>query len=79
MNNNFYQGGLNFSAGGLAGVEFFLTKEVSLGAEYMLGYSYTNRSDEEFVNGPTTTKFKTGPSSTINVNATGALMLAIYF
>jgi opacity protein-like surface antigen len=71
--------GLSLNVGALAGVEFFITKEVSLSAEYLIGYSMLSPSDQEVTLGPTTTTTPAASSSSINVSATGVLTLAIYF
>lgn len=70
-----YNAGLNFGVNGLAGVEFFITKEVSLAAEYQLGYSILSRYDQD-VGGTTT---KVGSLNSFGISATGLLTLAFYF
>jgi hypothetical protein len=77
-----YQGGLNFRAGLIAGVEFFVTNEVSLGAEYNLGYSMTSLYDQKATtsgNPSITTTTKEGKINSIGINGTGAFTLAFYF
>ncbi|HWP82494.1 MAG TPA: outer membrane beta-barrel protein [Bacteroidota bacterium] len=78
-------GGVTYTAGsmlsiyGLAGVEFFLYKEISLAAEYRLGFSSISRPDQEVTSGTTTVTTKVGGSSAIGVNSAGVLTLAVYF
>ena len=72
-------GGLTLGAGGILGVEFFLTKEISLSTEYMLGYTLTSTSDYEQIRGAVTTKFKTGNISAVDISNSGALTLAVHF
>jgi hypothetical protein len=70
-----YLGGTGFGINGLGGIEFFITKELSLSAEYQLGYSLLSRADQ--VSGTTT--IKNGSLSTFGITATGLLTLACYF
>ena len=70
-----YLGGTGFGINGLAGVEFFIAKEVSLSAEYQLGYSLLSEADQ--VAGTVTTK--AGSINTFGITATGLLTLAFYF
>jgi hypothetical protein len=74
-----YLAGMKFMIGALAGVEFFLAKEISLAAEYRLGYALTSRSDQQVINANVTTTTKVGSSSTFAIDNTGALTLAVYF
>jgi hypothetical protein len=71
-----YLGGLSFGVSGLGGVEFFITNEISLAAEYQLGYTLLSRYSEKVVNGLET---KVGSKNTIGITSTGALTLAVYF
>ena len=71
--------GLRLGAGGLLGVEFFLTKEISLSTEYMLGFNMNNPYDQEVINGATTTTTKGNPFWGINVSTVGFLTLSVYF
>ena len=73
-----YLAGMNISISAILGVEFFLTKELSLAGEYQLGYGMLSRPDMEVITGPTTTKTKSGSFSAIGVSTT-ALTLAVYF
>ncbi len=74
-----FNAGSSISLFGLGGVEFFLTKEVSLAAEYRLILVSTSRSDEERIEGNTTITTKLGSTTAYSVNTGGALVLAIYF
>jgi opacity protein-like surface antigen len=74
-----FAGGMEFTIGAVAGVEFFVSKEVSLGAEYMLGFITNSRLDQEVSNGTTTTTTKTGGLTMIGIKSSGVLTLAVYF
>jgi hypothetical protein len=69
-----YLGGLNFGINGLAGIEFFITKDISLAAEYLLGYSLFSQYDRVAA---TTTK--EGSTNSFGISSTGLLTLAFYF
>ncbi len=71
--------GFRVGVGGIAGVEFFLTKEISLGAEYMLGYAMTSLYDTESKAGTTTVTIKNGSTNNVSISNTGGLTLAVYF
>ncbi len=71
--------GLSLGLGGIAGVEFFLTKEISLAAEYQLGYGLTSHYDQTATTGATTITTKEGSTSTIAISNTGGLTLSVYF
>lgn len=73
-----YLAGMNIGIAAILGVEFFLTKELSLAGEYQVGYGILSRPDMEVIQGPNTTKTKTGSFSAIDVS-TAALTLAVYF
>ncbi len=79
INGNTFLGGTKFSIGAIGGVEFFIIKELSLSAEYQLGWSLTSRADEEVTTGSLTTKTKVGSTWQVGVAALGALTLAFYF
>jgi opacity protein-like surface antigen len=72
-------GGLNFGLGLLAGAEFFLTREISLGAEYVLGFSMLSPYDQKVTSGSTTVTTEGNSSWTLNAASTGTLILAVYF
>jgi opacity protein-like surface antigen len=79
INGTNYTAGMNLGVGGLAGVEFFVTKEISLSGEYQLGYTMTSHPDQEVTNGNTTVTTQVGGGTTIGIGAVGALTLAVYF
>ncbi len=79
INGTTYYGGTTFQVFALAGVEFFLYKELSLSAEYELGYMSTSRKDEEVTVGGTTTTTKLGSLSNLGITNSGLLTLAVYF
>ncbi|HEY6951171.1 MAG TPA: outer membrane beta-barrel protein [Bacteroidota bacterium] len=81
VNGTGYAGGTSIQVFALAGIEFFLYKEVSLSAEYQLGYMSTSRKDQVFSPGggaPSTTT-KVGSGSNIGITNSGLLTLAVYF
>ncbi len=63
----------------LAGFEFFLTSEVSLAAEYRLGYAKISPKDDEIITGTSTITFENGSASLFDLDSSGLLTLAIYF
>ena len=75
----YYNPGTTLNIGAIAGVEFFITKEVSLSAEYVIGYSTLSPSDQEVTLGPTTTTTPSASSSSISISNAGTLSLAVYF
>jgi hypothetical protein len=79
VNGTTYFGGTSIRAFALVGVEFFLYRELSLAAEYQLGYMKTSRKDQEFINGTTTTTTKVGSASNLGITNSGALTLSVYF
>jgi len=77
-----YVNGLNFRVGAIGGIEFFILKELSISAEYNLGYSMTSLYDQvRTINTKPATSVTTkgGTLSTIGINGTGAFTLAFYF
>ncbi|MGA2506712.1 MAG: autotransporter outer membrane beta-barrel domain-containing protein [Chitinispirillaceae bacterium] len=74
--------GTTFQISALAGVEFFLTKELSLSAEYQFGFSSLSHSDAKMIQqtptGTQTTTAKIAGSSAFNVSTT-LLTLSVYF
>jgi hypothetical protein len=71
---------LNFFA--LMGVEYFIVNEISLAAEYRLGYSLLSPKDTEHSNsapGFITITTKGTSSHSLYLNSTGVLTLAVYF
>lgn len=78
VNGSFYQGASTFTVFGMLGVEFFLYNEMSLSAEYRIGFSSSSRPDMEMSNGTVTVTQKVGGGSTIGFSTGGALTLAVY-
>jgi hypothetical protein len=74
-----FLGGANLNVFALAGAEFFVFKEVSLAAEYRLGFSSLSRADEEITSGNQTITTKVGGSSGLGITNSGVLTLAFYF
>jgi len=87
FNGTTYVGGYTFGINGLGGIEFFITKDISLAAEYQLGYALIAQADEEQTTATTvgttttenkiTTKF--GNTSIFGITNTGFLTLSVYF
>jgi hypothetical protein len=75
--------GATFGVGIPIGVEFFITKEVSLSAEYQLAYNSTMDYDQKTttVTGAVTSDVKTTVPGqyTFGFQNTGAVTLAVYF
>jgi opacity protein-like surface antigen len=73
--------GTDIIFGGLAGVEFFITKEISLSAEYQLAYTIHSSPDMEVIIGQNTQKTEVGGFSVFGVGSanTGNLTLSVYF
>jgi hypothetical protein len=78
-----YQGGLSFRIGLIGGVEVFVLKEFSIGAECNVGYSMIGLYDEVATNtntNPTTSvTTKEGTDWSFGINTVGSLILAFYF
>jgi hypothetical protein len=74
--------GTTLQVSALAGVEFFLTKELSLSAEYQFGFSSLSHADSKVIaqtpTGTTTTTGKVAGTTALGVSTT-ALTLAVYF
>jgi opacity protein-like surface antigen len=83
ISGNSFFGGTAFNVCGIAGVEFFIVKEVSLGAEYQFGYTLNAPAQEKITSTvgttTTTTTTKFAASSLIGISAVGTLTLAVYF
>lgn len=81
VNGTNYAGGTTLQVFALAGVEFFLYKELSLAAEYQLGYMSISRKDQVFSpgGGGASTTTKIGSGSNIGITNSGVLTLAVYF
>ena len=74
-----YFGGTEFNIFGLLGVEIFILKNLSLAAEYRLGYSTLSRHDEEVTQGNVTVTTKQGSLDELGIESSGVLTLAVYF
>jgi len=75
-----YTSGLGFGISGILGAEFFIVKEVSLGAEYQLGWSLVSQYNQETTPAPATGgTVKSGTLNTVGVASTGLLTLSFYF
>lgn len=79
INGTAYFGGIMLGIFAAGGLEYFVTQNVSLGAEYRFGYSTTSRYDEEATTGNTTVTAKVGSSSLLGISTGGSLMFAVYF
>jgi hypothetical protein len=74
-----YYGGTEITIFGLAGVEVFVFKSLSLAAEYRLGFSDISLKDEERTQGNTTVTYKQGSMKAFGIASSGVLTLAVYF
>lgn len=74
-----YNAGTSISLYALLGAEFFIYRELSLAAEYRLGFISTSRSDQERTVGNVTDKTKGGSISQFGVESQGFITLAFYF
>jgi opacity protein-like surface antigen len=74
-----YQGGTTLAFAALFGCEFFVIKNLSLGAEYQLGYMKMSLKDEEDTVGNVTVTYKQGSYREYGVNSSGMLALTFYF
>lgn len=87
---NQQDGGFTFGLGGVAGFNFFLSKNLSLGAEFGYAYIYQKRGGafsesivETPVSGSQVTNFTNGVAensqTTLGATATGGIMLSFFF
>jgi hypothetical protein len=76
IDNTVYYAGMTFGISGLGGVEFFITNEISLSAEYQVGFSLISRYPQKVVNGVET---KVGSRNTFGISNNGNLTVAFYF
>ena len=74
-----YYGGTEFVLFGMIGVEIFIFDQLSLAAEYRLGYGNNSRKDMETTQGTTTTTIEQGSIIGFGLESSGALILAVYF
>jgi hypothetical protein len=71
--------GFSFLVAGIGGIEFFIIKDLSLGAEYQLGLFLNSPYDTKRTTPPNTVTTKNGATSAIGIRGTGTLTLAVYF
>lgn len=71
--------GTEISVGAIIGAEFFLFKELSLGAEYRVGALILSQADEEVKNNTVTVTTEGGSSTAIGIMSQGFITLAFYF
>ena len=74
-----YYGGTQFSVFGILGVEVFVIDNLSLAAEYQLGYVYLSRKDQEVTQGNTTVTTHQGSQTSLGLQSSGSLILSVYF
>ena len=78
-----YTPGKAFVVGGIGGIEFFITKEISLSGEYQLGWNIPMGYKQETVAKTTaqtqTTTVDVPGLSEFGISNAGALTLAVYF
>ena len=74
-----YFGGTAFTIFGMVGVEIFVIENLSLAAEYRLGFANISRKDEEITQGNTTVTTKQGSIQGFGIESSGVLTLAVYF
>jgi opacity protein-like surface antigen len=80
INGTTYNGRTDISVYGIAGVEFFLYKELSIAAEYRLGFTTGGLKDQEVdVPGYPTVTSKSGSTTAVGIESAGTLTLAVYF
>jgi hypothetical protein len=78
LKNALGSAGTTIKVSAILGAEFFMTKELSLGGEYQLGFSSTSRPNEESTTGSTTTTRNGGSATQIGIGTT-LLTLSLYF
>jgi len=76
-----FQAGTELAVAGIIGVEFFITKEISLSGEYQIGYFAQSAPDQERIEANVTTKTKVGGTSGMGVASANSthLTLSVYF
>ena len=80
INSTTYNGRSDFSVYGIAGVEFFLYKELSIAAEYRLGFTTGGLKDQEVSIPPNpAVTTKSGGITAFGIESSGVLTLAVYF
>jgi opacity protein-like surface antigen len=74
-----YNAGTNLSLYALLGVEYFIYDNVSLAAEYRLGFNSLSRADYSITSGGITSTTKMGSSTSIGTGSQGLFTLAFYW
>jgi len=74
-----YFGGTQLSIFAMLGVEVFIIDQLSLAAEYRLGYTYISQKDQEVTQGTTTVTTRQGSITGLGLQSSGALILSVYF
>ncbi|MBI5508743.1 MAG: outer membrane beta-barrel protein [Deltaproteobacteria bacterium] len=74
-----YCGGAAWGLGALVGIEFFPWQNVSLAAEYQIGYAAIARADQKATLGNTTVTTKLGDEHQLGITTLGLLTLSFYF
>lgn len=79
VNGQTFTAGTEFGIFALAGAEFFLFRELSLSAEYRLGFSSLSQKDQEATVGNTTSTTTGGSATGFGITSQGVFTLAFYF
>jgi opacity protein-like surface antigen len=74
-----YFGGTTYRFFGMGGMEYFVSQNLSLSAEYRIGYSTTARYKEELITGNTTISSDLGRTFSLGFSTGGSLAIAVYF
>ncbi|MBN1637412.1 MAG: outer membrane beta-barrel protein [Ignavibacteriales bacterium] len=74
-----YNAGSVFGVAFLAGFDFFLWEELSLGAEYQIGLEVTSYADQTITVGPLTVTNKVGSLMSVGIRSTVILTLGLHF
>jgi hypothetical protein len=74
-----FRGNTTLDIFGILGFEYFVTKEISLAAEYQIGFSKISYKDQEEKNENVTLTNKGGNARTLGIKTSGFITLAVYF
>lgn len=74
-----YNAGTNLSLYALLGVEYYIYDNVSLAAEYRLGFNSLSRADYSITSGGITSTSKMGSMTSIGTGSQGLFTLAFYW
>lgn len=74
-----YVGSTQFGVALLAGFEFFLWEELSIGAEYQLGLRIQSLADRTYTLGAVSTTTKLGSSTLVSIQSTVQFTLGLHF